>query len=111
MDPQLQEDWLDAKLREEAPYLDDGGFTARVVQQLPKSRRSPRALRGVILLGAAVIASLLSFFLAGSFVAETAAFVAALPPRLNFGLAVILALMVMIGGVSAAYLKTRESRL
>ena len=35
MDEQLQEDWLDRRLREEMPYIDDAGFTARVVQKLP----------------------------------------------------------------------------
>ena len=35
MDEKLQEDWLDARLRDEAPYIDDAGFTARVVQKLP----------------------------------------------------------------------------
>ena len=42
MDDQFQEDWLDTRLREEAPYIDDGGFTARVIQQLPA-----RALRNI----------------------------------------------------------------
>lgn len=111
MDEQLQEDWLDAKLREEAPYIDDAGFTANVVQQLPKGRRSPRALRGAILLGAAVIASLLSFFVAGAFVTESAASLAALPPRIVFALAVLLVFVIMVGGASAAFFKARESRL
>jgi hypothetical protein len=38
MDEQLQEDWLDARLRDEAPYIDDGGFTARVMKQLPAAQ-------------------------------------------------------------------------
>ncbi len=33
-----QEDWLDRQLREAAPYIDDEGFTARVLQQLPPPR-------------------------------------------------------------------------
>ena len=37
MDNQFQEDWLDTRLREEAPYIDDDGFTAKVIQQLPAS--------------------------------------------------------------------------
>ena len=34
----LQDDSLDARLRDEAVYIDDAGFTARVVQQLPARR-------------------------------------------------------------------------
>jgi len=45
-----QEDWLDGELREAAPYIDDEGFTARVLQQLPPPRRSHDLLRAVILL-------------------------------------------------------------
>ena len=50
MDENLQEDWLDARLREEAAYIDDAGFTARVVQKLP-ARAVGYSLRAVILLG------------------------------------------------------------
>ena len=51
MDEQIQEDWLDARLRTEAPYIDDAGFSARVVAQLPV-RRARSSLRAIILLGA-----------------------------------------------------------
>ena len=44
-----QEDWLDRELREAAPYIDDEGFTARVLQQLPPP-------------GAVMICCVLSFF-------------------------------------------------
>ena len=56
MDEQLQEDWLDRRLREEMPYIDDAGFTARVVQKLPApvSRQSWRA---VILISVTLLAS------------------------------------------------------
>ena len=50
IDEQLQADWLDAKLRDEMPYIDDAGFTARVVQQLPARRQRSRLLRAAILL-------------------------------------------------------------
>ncbi len=51
MDEQLQEDWLDARLRDEARYIDDDGFTARVVQKLPGAGQSRTRSRAVILLG------------------------------------------------------------
>jgi uncharacterized membrane protein YcjF (UPF0283 family) len=57
-------DWLDAKLREEAPYIDDAGFTATVMQKLP-ARRASRSLRSTILLATAVLASLCAYYLSG----------------------------------------------
>jgi hypothetical protein len=53
MKPPETNDSLDALLRENDAYLEDGGFTARVVAALPPRRRS--WLRPVILLGATVI--------------------------------------------------------
>ena len=56
-----QEDWLDRELREAAPYIDDEGFTARVLQQLPPPRRGHDLLRAAILLGMTLLASLLAY--------------------------------------------------
>ena len=60
MDEQLQEDWLDRRLREEMPYIDDAGFTARVVQKLPApvSRQSWRA---AILISVTLLASVVTY--------------------------------------------------
>lgn len=58
-------DWLDAKLREEAPYIDDAGFSASVMQKLPPRRRATRSFRSTILLAAAVLASLCAYYLSG----------------------------------------------
>ncbi|MEP6937796.1 MAG: hypothetical protein ABI871_06980, partial [Chthoniobacterales bacterium] len=60
MGEHLQEGWLEARLREEMPYVDDAGFTARVVQLLPVKRASSR-LRAAILFIAAALASVLAF--------------------------------------------------
>jgi hypothetical protein len=64
MEEQLQEDWLDARLREEAPYIDDGGFTAQVMQKLP-APQPKRSFRGVILVGLTLLASGLTYFFSG----------------------------------------------
>jgi hypothetical protein len=53
-----QNDPLDALLREQYSYVDDSGFTARVVQSLPRRRRA--WLRPALLLGATVIGSVLA---------------------------------------------------
>jgi hypothetical protein len=111
MDEQLQEDWLDAKLRDEAPYIDDDGFTARVMQQLPAPARS-RARRNVILLGVSIIASLVAYLVSGrgAFLAESAAFMVAMPLVTVCAIAGISALVVMIFGTTMAMSKSRELR-
>ncbi len=48
-----ENDPLDALLREQNSYIDDGGFTARVVQSLPPRRRA--WLRPALLMGATAI--------------------------------------------------------
>ena len=64
MDEKLQEDWLDARLRDEAPYIDDAGFTARVMQQLPASR--PRySFRNILLVCLTLLGSVLTYIVSG----------------------------------------------
>ena len=109
MDEQLQEDWLDAKLRDEAPYIDDDGFTARVMQQLPAPAPS-RSRRNVILLGVSIIASLVAYLVSGrgTFLAEAAAYMVAMPLVTVCAIAGISAFVVMIFGTTAAMSKARE---
>ncbi|OGQ77489.1 MAG: hypothetical protein A2289_15060 [Deltaproteobacteria bacterium RIFOXYA12_FULL_58_15] len=54
------DDWLDAMLRDDDQYIQDGGFADRVLQALPPKRRQ-RTRRSAILLASAVIACLLGF--------------------------------------------------
>jgi hypothetical protein len=54
MSEQPQRDWLEETLRHEPPYINDDGFTARVVATLPK-RRNRVWLRGAILVGMAAL--------------------------------------------------------
>lgn len=109
MDEQLQDDWLDAKLRDEAPYIDDDGFTASVVQQLPGPGHS-RRMRNVILFGITIIASMLAYLISGrgTFLADAAAFLVAMPLVTVCAIAGTSALIVMIIGMSAAMSKARE---
>lgn len=65
MDEELQEDWLDARLREEAPYIDDAGFTAQLVQKLPARRAARTSFRGVILLAITFFACVVTYFASG----------------------------------------------
>ena len=102
MDENLQEDWIDARLRDDVPYIDDGGFTARVVQKLP-AQRVRHSLRAVILLGVTLAASAIAYLLSGgeSFIAEGVARFALLPLPVIWLCAAGATVLVMAGGLAA----------
>jgi hypothetical protein len=104
-----QEDWLDRELREAAPYIDDGGFTARVLQQLPPPRRSHDLLRAAIILGMTFLASVLAYVVSGGgrFVGITLERLAALPTLWIFVLALASGLVISGLGATAALSRSR----
>jgi anti-sigma factor RsiW len=104
-----QEDWLDRELREAAPYIDDEGFTARVLQQLPPRRRRHELLRAAILLGMTFLASLLAYVVSGGgrFVSVTLERLAALPALWVFVLALASGLIMVAAGATAAVSRSR----
>ena len=104
-----QEDWLDRELREAAPYIDDEGFTARVMQQLPPPRRHHDVLRAAILLGMTLLASVLAYVVSGGgrFVSVTLERVAALPALWVFALALASGLVISAVGATAAVSRSR----
>lgn len=108
MEEKLQEDWLDAKLRDDAPYIDDAGFTSRVVHRLP-ARQVRRSYRAFILLGITLAASLAAFWLAGgtSLALDAYTNVAMLPVMWMWIFAAAAAVLVMAGGVAAALSRSR----
>ncbi len=65
MNEELQENWLDARLREEAPYIDDAGFTALVVQKLPAQHGARNSFRGAVLLSMTLLACVVTYFASG----------------------------------------------
>ena len=81
MDEKQQEDSLDRQLREAAPYIDDEGFTARVLQQLPPPRRGLDSLRAAILLGITLLASALAYVLSSNLLGLAAALVGVILAR------------------------------
>ena len=107
-----QEDWLDRQLREAAPYIDDDGFTARVLQQLPPPRRSTDLLRAAILLGMTFLASVLAYVVSGGgrFVSNTFERLATLPVLWIFALALATGLMIAAVGATAALSQGRASQ-
>jgi len=108
MDEKVQEDSLDARLRDDAPYIDDAGFTSRVVQKLP-ARQVRRSYRAFLLLGITLAACLAAFWLAGgtSFAIDTYANVAMMPVTWMWVTAAAAAIVVMAGGLAAALSRSR----
>lgn len=111
-DEQLQEDWLDARLRDEAPYIDDAGFTASVVRQLPAGRRHSRSFRAAILFAVTLVASVLAYVASGGgeFLGNAAAFLVAMPLATIVVVAAVCALTVLGVSAYAAMTKARELR-
>ena len=111
MDEQLQEDWLDRRLREEMTYIDDAGFTARVVQKLPAAlpRRSYRA---AILIGITFLASVIAYFISdgGRFLVVEAYRLATMPMIFVSLLAICTSLLVTAVAAGAAWSNVREQR-
>lgn len=104
-----QEDWLDRELREAAPYIDDEGFTARVLQQLPPPRHRHDLLRAAILLGMTLLASVLAYVVSGGgrFISVMVERLAALPALWVFVLALVSGLVIAAVGAAAALSRER----
>src|ERR1700719_4802684 len=112
MDENLQEEWIDTRLREEASYIDDAGFTARVVRRLP-AHRVRHSLRAVILLGVTLVASAIAYLLSGGgwFIAEGVTRFALLPLPVIWLCAAGATVLVMAGGLAAAVSSRTGGRL
>jgi hypothetical protein len=106
MNENLQEDSLDARLRDEAVYIDDGGFTSRVVQKLP-TRPVRRWLRVAMLLGVALVASAVAYVLFGGVwgIAEGVTRLSLLPLSVIWLGAAGATVVVMVGGLAAVVSK------
>jgi len=66
----IDDEMLDRQLREAVPYIDDDGFTARVMSRLPAAPREPRWLRAMVLLGLALLGSGVAYSLSGGLIRE-----------------------------------------
>jgi hypothetical protein len=112
MEQFIEDEELDRQLREAVPYIDDKGFTARVLKQLP-TQTAPMRVRGVILVGAAVLASMLAYFLSGGgrFVSDFVVRVSELPMLWLLIITFVGGLVVGAFGLIAAVFKMREAPL
>src|SRR5258707_15779489 len=61
----IDDETLDRQLGEAVPYLNDDGFTARVIARLPATRAEPRWLRAMIGVGLALIGTGMAYFRSG----------------------------------------------
>jgi fatty acid desaturase len=109
MEEKVQEDLLDARLRDEAAYIDDAGFTSTIVQKLP-ARRVRRSHRAAILIGIAFAACVAAYLLSGGpwFIAEGVTTFAMMPLNTIWLSAGIATVLVMAGGLALALSKTRS---
>ena len=61
----IDDETLDRQLREAVPYIDDDGFTVRVMAELPAAPREPRWVRAMILIGLTLLGSGVAYLLSG----------------------------------------------
>src|SRR6266480_3986263 len=112
MDRMIDDETLDRQLREAVPYIDDEGFTARVMSGLPSRGREPRWLRAIILLGLTIIGSGVAYLISGGgrFVREGMIQLSDFPIWLLLVFAFGCGLVVGAFAVIAAVRKTPEVR-
>jgi hypothetical protein len=105
-----QEDWLDRQLREGTPYIDDAGFTKRVVTKLPAPRQPRPSSRAVILIGLTVLGSLMAYIISdgGRFVTHELIRLATLPIWWLLLVALASGALVTAIGFAAALSKSHE---
>jgi hypothetical protein len=110
MDERDQMDPLDRQLREAAPYIDDDGFTRRVLQQLPARQPRPQTFRAVVLLGITLLASVIAYVLSDGarFVSTGLLKVALWSPLTLLMLMIGTGVLVTALGLIAAIFKSQE---
>jgi hypothetical protein len=110
MEEMNQDDWLDRQLREAASYIDDAGFTARVLAQLPAPQQRRVSLRGVIILGLTLLGSALAYVLSdgGHFIAVNVIRLTQVPTLILLLAAAGSSFLVVTVGLATAISKSRE---
>jgi hypothetical protein len=65
MNLMIDDETLDRQLRDAAPYINDDGFTVRVIARLPVRKREPLWLRAMILVSLTALGSGVAYLLSG----------------------------------------------
>lgn len=111
MNEMIQDDQLDRQLHECAPYIDDDGFTARVISKLPAAGRAPGRMRGIILVAITALGSAIAYAISGGrFVNEAILRLSTFPIWVLIVFAFGCGLIVGACAVIAAIRKTPEVR-
>jgi hypothetical protein len=112
MGAMIDDETLDRQLREAVSYIDDNGFTARVMARIPVARREPRWLRAMILVGLTLLGSGIAYLLSGGgrFIREGVIQLSDFPIWLLLVFAFGCGLVVGAFAVIAAVRKTPEVR-
>lgn len=110
MNEGTEDEIFDARLRDAAPYIDDDGFTTRVMQRMPAARNRRRNLRAWILIGSALLASAIAYVLSdgGRAVSEGVYRLALLPIPVLWLLALAAGVLVSVGAVLTGISKAQE---
>ena len=110
MSMEIQDDWLDKKLQEAAPYIEDDGFTARVLRSLPQPVRRVEFLRSLVLVAMSALASALTYVLSdgGRFLLVEMFRLTTIPTIWVVIFALASGMVVMAGGIFAAMYKTHQ---
>jgi hypothetical protein len=66
----IDDETLDRQLRDAVPYINDAGFTARVIARLPAAQREPQWLRAMIVLGLALLGTGVAYLLSGGVIRQ-----------------------------------------
>jgi anti-sigma factor RsiW len=110
MNREISDDLLDRKLQEAAPYIEDEGFTARVLQQLPQPVQQMEFLRSFILVAMSALASALTYVLSdgGRFILVEMFRLTTIPTLWVVAFALASGMLVMAGGIFAAVHRTNQ---
>jgi hypothetical protein len=110
MNREISDELLDRKLQEAAPYIEDDGFTARVLQQLPQPIRRMEFLRSFILVATSALASALTYVLSdgGRFILVEMFRLTTIPTVWVVVFALASGMLVMAGGIFAAMHRTNQ---
>ncbi len=110
MNEDAQNDLLDRQLQEAVPYIEDDGFTARVLQLLPVPQGGGQFVRPLILVGMSALASALTYVLSdgGRFVVVEMFKLTTIPTLWLVAFALASGMLVMAGGIVAAMSKTNR---
>jgi branched-subunit amino acid transport protein len=104
------DDLLDARFRDETSYIDDAGFTALVMEELPARPRSFQAQRSLVILTAAIVSVIVAYYASGEgmFIQQGLARLSLLTPLQLLAAVLICGSAMLASGLWAALSRARD---